>query len=508
MAFCHRYSIVEYRGTKSGRHCGYCSKSGGKFNAGMWAHSLDCRDYQSLINRGWRRSGQYCYKPSMDVTCCPLYGIRCHAESFKPSKSQKKVVKRMRQFLTNGGQKDIDDWKAACEKKNNHNPPEEENDEDQMTLASDQKPTNSEVKPPVDGNPTQNSETEQKSKVPRKGNGPDPTKPPPKKAKQLRLERKLQKAQEKGNTSNDTNNRKPKHNAEKTLEELLPHLNVPENAKHRLELRLVACQDREEFDKSRKESYELYKKYQMAIHKDHPSDCPEKQWSRFLLESPLNCDERLFKPGLGSFHNQYWLDDKLIAVGVMDILTNYVSSVYLYYDPDYGFLSLGVYSALSELVMTKRFHALCPNITHYCMGYFNQQCTKMKYKSKFRGSELLCPETYTWVPVEKCIPALEKNKYCRLNVLNGGSPDAEDEDGKWETLDEVLCLYRRVPYNYKDYQHHKYIERRMDDLCPPSAEETAEKLRREDERIRQYATMAGKSAKRILLFRSEADDYY
>ena len=50
--------------------------------------------------------------------------------------------------------------------------------------------------------------------------------------------------------------------------------------------------------------------------------------------------------GYGSFHQQYWLDGKIIAVGVIDILPYCVSSVYLYYDPDYSFLSLGVYSAL------------------------------------------------------------------------------------------------------------------------------------------------------------------
>ena len=37
---------------------------------------------------------------------------------------------------------------------------------------------------------------------------------------------------------------------------------------------------------------------------------------------------------------------KLVAVGVIDILPRCVSSVYLFYDPDYFFLSLGVYSAL------------------------------------------------------------------------------------------------------------------------------------------------------------------
>lgn len=50
--------------------------------------------------------------------------------------------------------------------------------------------------------------------------------------------------------------------------------------------------------------------------------------------------------GYGSFHHQYWLDDKLIAVGVIDILPGSVSSVYFFYDPDYNFLSLGTYGSL------------------------------------------------------------------------------------------------------------------------------------------------------------------
>ena len=36
----------------------------------------------------------YVYKPSMEVTCCPLYTIRCPASSFNPSKSQRRVVSR------------------------------------------------------------------------------------------------------------------------------------------------------------------------------------------------------------------------------------------------------------------------------------------------------------------------------------------------------------------------------------------------------------------------------
>lgn len=50
--------------------------------------------------------------------------------------------------------------------------------------------------------------------------------------------------------------------------------------------------------------------------------------------------------GYGSFHQQYWLDGRIVAVGVLDILPTCVSSVYLYYHPDFSSLSLGTYSAL------------------------------------------------------------------------------------------------------------------------------------------------------------------
>ena len=39
----------------------------------------------------------------------------------------------------------------------------------------------------------------------------------------------------------------------------------------------------------------------------------------------------------------------------------------------------------------------------------------MRYKSQYKPSNLLCPETFTWVPVEECLPKLDRNKYSRLN---------------------------------------------------------------------------------------------
>jgi arginine-tRNA-protein transferase len=43
------------------------------------------------------------------------------------------------------------------------------------------------------------------------------------------------------------------------------------------------------------------------------------------------------------------MNGRLIAVGVIDILPRCVSSVYFYYDPELGHLSLGTYASLRHV---------------------------------------------------------------------------------------------------------------------------------------------------------------
>ncbi|KAJ3202452.1 hypothetical protein HDU67_000548, partial [Dinochytrium kinnereticum] len=70
---------------------------------GMWAYKLTVQAYQSLIDKGWRRSGQYLYKPDMGRTCCPAYTIRLDAGAYVPGRSHRKVGKKVRRFLRGGG---------------------------------------------------------------------------------------------------------------------------------------------------------------------------------------------------------------------------------------------------------------------------------------------------------------------------------------------------------------------------------------------------------------------
>ena len=63
-----------------------------------WIECLLLKFWDALLESSNEHTYQsvpsYVYKPCMEVTCCPLYTIRCYASQFKPSKSQRRVVSR------------------------------------------------------------------------------------------------------------------------------------------------------------------------------------------------------------------------------------------------------------------------------------------------------------------------------------------------------------------------------------------------------------------------------
>jgi hypothetical protein len=73
--------------------------------------------------------------------------------------------------------------------------------------------------------------------------------------------------------------------------------------------------------------------------------------------------------GYGSFHHRYYLDGRLVAVGVVDVLPHCLSSVYLFYDPALGRrLQLGKLTALREIQWVQAAMAVSPRLRYYYMG--------------------------------------------------------------------------------------------------------------------------------------------
>ncbi|XP_039263380.2 arginyl-tRNA--protein transferase 1-like [Styela clava] len=505
-----KFTIVEYYGYNENFHCGYCNGTSEKYSHGMWAHAMTCLDYQTLIDRGWRRSGVYCYKPDLEKSCCPQYTIRCRALDYKLTKSKKKVLNKMKQFLESEGDDEIVNWKAKNAARNA---------EPEMEESVDNKP--SEIKASkvpmvlVDDSQLKNHQeaSDETKKSIKAGLGADPSKPICRKAKVLRQQKKQKRdlATASGDAS-FTTTPSSQQSKSKTLQEYVPHLLNSTDFKRKLEVRMVHAKiGNSEFEATRKESYSLYKKYQQIIHGDDPSDCSEKQWIRFLVDCPLHRDKEGPGPGYGNYHQQYVLDGKIIAVGVVDVLPNCLSSVYLYYDPDYGFLSLGIYTALSEIAYTQTLYEESNDLEHYYMGFYIHSCQKMKYKGGYQPSDLLCPETYKWVPSELCFPQLDKEKYCRLNELNGGSATDVDQHSGREDFDmnEIGILHRRSLMRYGLYTSLKYNalveaeQNHCDDMNEDLLESQKQAKNNELENLKGYVSAVGAvCAKRMFVYRS------
>ncbi|XP_056617013.1 arginyl-tRNA--protein transferase 1 isoform X4 [Triplophysa dalaica] len=490
------YSIVEYFGGDDGYRCGYCKNEKGNFSHGMWSHSMTVQDYQDLIDRGWRRSGKYVYKPIMNKTCCPQYTIRCHASNFHPTKTHKKTLKRMNKFLSNGEMPvEQNDGKNEGEPMDSvheegvRSPPQDllkkhHTDVEEITTSPDtDSKSTSPSTPREDAAPTPPEKTSHVT--PKPGKGADPNRPMCRKAKDIRKERRLQKDQQKHQEGESASVTpvplKSTSKQPKSLEDFISE-SLPADPLHRLEVKLVPVSFEDpDFLASFEQSAALYARYQTTVHGDSPCECGESEFKRFLCDSPLEATTAPDGPdvGYGSFHQQYWLDGRIVAVGVLDILPSCVSSVYLYYHPDFSSLSLGTYSALSEIAFTKQLQKQSPKLAYYYLGFYVHSCPKMRYKGQYRPSDLLCPETYVWVSIERCLPHLDTSAYSRLNEdAKAGDAQALKDVGK------ALVLHRRTVMPYAAYARKR-------------------KGSNEEKDVEQYAGLVGQTcAERILLYRS------
>ncbi|GFO24303.1 Arginyl-tRNA--protein transferase 1 [Plakobranchus ocellatus] len=85
-------------------------------------------------------------------------------------------------------------------------------------------------------------------------------------------------------------------------------------------------------------------------------------------------------------------------------------------------------------------------LQYYYMGFYIHSCPKMKYKAQFNPSDLVCPQSYQWVPVPQCLPKLDVSPYSRL-----AEAKAEDKN-KDVDVNQVLVLHRRKVLPYALYK--------------------------------------------------------
>ncbi|KAL8799672.1 MAG: hypothetical protein Q9182_005711 [Xanthomendoza sp. 2 TL-2023] len=141
----------------------------------------------------------------------------------------------------------------------------------------------------------------------------------------------------------------------------------------------------------------LFENYQRNVHKERPYEISSSGFKRFLC-SGLGQHDQLVdgtSQRLGSYHQCYRLDGRLVAMGV-DVQDWY----------------FGKLSALREISL-----AIEGGYKYYYMGFYIHSCIKMRYKNQFQPSYLLDPETYSWNLLdEDHLARLSARKYVSMSM--------------------------------------------------------------------------------------------
>jgi arginyl-tRNA--protein-N-Asp/Glu arginylyltransferase len=122
------------------------------------------------------------------------------------------------------------------------------------------------------------------------------------------------------------------------------------------------------------EAYFLYQEYIAKRHSD----------GDMYPATPEQFDTFICSNSEGSQYYCFYIEEKLIAVGVSDVLDGGLSAVYTFFDPALAKRSLGNFMILWQI---ERARSL--GLDHLYLGYWIKNCAKMEYKSTFRPLEML-----------------------------------------------------------------------------------------------------------------------
>lgn len=438
-----RYAIISYRSSRTvSLICGgYCDGEDTSHSFGVWAHSLSAQTYQKLIDRGWRRSGHYLYRPNLRRSCCKSYTIRLDATRFKPDRKHRQALNKFNRYIL--GEEWIERRDALAES----------------------------AETPV---------KEVKNKEPKSRN--------------------------KYQSSGRFDLRDTLHAAESGR--------IPENLTPVRTFEITFTNST-----CTEEKYQLYKKYQIKIHGDEPSKVTKAGFTRFLCDSPIHAvplpsavdTKNLVLEGggdplgYGSYHQLYRIDAKLVALAVLDILPNCVSSVYFIYDPDYAHLSLGRVSACRELSLAldiavpvattgipksevrKRHDGLTKKENAedvedrgrvgggwYYMGFYIPSCAKMAYKGEYAPSSLVDPCSPLLHPTWISLPKFERRWELRKRAVSAAETKGEKEEEEEEAMDWFVSFLTPDMKSLREPLRVPVAEEEDTDLSHPSTLSTSD----------------------------------
>ncbi|KAI5928282.1 arginine-tRNA-protein transferase [Camillea tinctor] len=191
------------------------------------------------------------------------------------------------------------------------------------------------------------------------------------------------------------------------------------------------------------EKYAVFENYQRIVHQEQPSDISREGFRRFLCSSPIKRESVVTESGkekqIGSFHQCYRLDGKLVAIGVLDLLPNCVSAVYFLYHESIHKWSPGKLGALREIALAAE-----GGYRWWYSGFYIHTCPKMRYKINFSPQQILDPNRLEWLDLTSDILAkfdehgylnLAKTSHEQESLQPGENSPIEPEDQRSNALD-------------------------------------------------------------------------
>jgi arginine-tRNA-protein transferase len=143
------------------------------------------------------------------------------------------------------------------------------------------------------------------------------------------------------------------------------------------------------------EHYDLYQRYQHVRHPDGGMDNDDREsYRNFLLQSHVDSVLVEFRE---PFDHTQGKPGGLRMVSLIDLLSDGLSSVYTFYDPDAPHSRFGVYNVLWQIELCRRL-----NLDFVYLGYWIEQSRKMSYKIQYQPAQGLIDGE--WCILDKTSP--------------------------------------------------------------------------------------------------------
>jgi len=117
----------------------------------------------------------------------------------------------------------------------------------------------------------------------------------------------------------------------------------------------------------------------------------EFQHDETMSRDLRTCREFLYSSPTSTLEMSYRIGQRLIGVSIADVVPGGLSSVYMYFEPEFAGRSMGTLSILREIDHCKR-----SELDYYYLGFYVAGAKTMAYKSRFRPNEILATDN-CWI---------------------------------------------------------------------------------------------------------------